>query len=71
MENYKNISRADFMKFFRDDDKLNELSVDDRLEIFSSILLGTCDFTKDLFDELFKNYAVSNLKIVEVEDGEK
>lgn len=31
------MTRDNFMQFFRDDDKLNELSVDDRIEIFNSI----------------------------------
>lgn len=34
IENYRIISRDDLMKFFRDDEKLNELSFDDRIEIF-------------------------------------
>lgn len=33
MENYQKISGNDFMKFFRDTEKLNELTVDDRVEV--------------------------------------
>jgi len=33
MMNYKVINREDFMQFFRDDEKLNELTPDDRIEI--------------------------------------
>ena len=29
-----NINREDFMVFFRDEEKLNTLSLDDRIEIF-------------------------------------
>jgi hypothetical protein len=66
MENYQQISREDFMKFFRDDEKLNGLTVDDRLEIFKTILLGTSDFKKKFFDEIFSDYCVSHLQVVEV-----
>jgi hypothetical protein len=37
MEN--KISRDEFMAFFRDNESLNTLSPDDRIEIFSTILL--------------------------------
>jgi hypothetical protein len=59
------ISRDEFMAFFRDDDSLNTLSVDDRIEIFSTILLGSSDFTKKLFDEILSDYGVDWLKVVE------
>ena len=71
MDNYQKISREDFMKFFRDDYKLNELSVDDREEIFRTVLVGNSDFTKDLLDEVLSDYSVSNLEIIEIENGEK
>jgi hypothetical protein len=59
------ISRDDFMKYFRHDEKLNELSGDDRIEIFSTILQGSSDFKKRLFDEIFSDYCVSHLTILE------
>lgn len=65
------ISREEFMTFFRDDDCLNELSVEDRIEVFRTILLGSSDFKKELFDEIFSDYCVSNLDIIEVNNGEK
>lgn len=71
MENYKNIGRSDFMKFFRDDEKLNELTPDDRNEIFRTVLLGSCDITKDLLEEVLVDYSVLNIKVLELEDGEK
>ncbi len=37
------------MKFFRDTEKLNLLSSDDRIEVFSIILFGSYDFKKKLF----------------------
>ena len=55
----------DFMAFFRDDEKLNLLSPDDRIEVFSTILLGSSDFKKKLFDEIFSDYCVSNLEVIE------
>jgi hypothetical protein len=59
------ITREDFMKFFRDNEKLNELSVDDRVEIFSTILVGSSDFKKELFDKIFSDYSVEHLEILE------
>jgi len=69
MYDYEKISREDFMKFFRDEEKLNELTVDDRVEIFSYILLGTSDFTKKLLDEILTDYCIENLEIIEIKNG--
>ena len=66
MNNTTKISRDQFMAFFRDDDCLNELSVDDRIEVFSTILLGSSDFKKKLFDEIFSDYCVSHFEVIEV-----
>lgn len=66
MDNYKSISREDFMNFFRDDMKLNELTVDDRLEIFYQVLAGNSDITKELLDELLSDYCVDNLEVIEI-----
>lgn len=54
------------MDFFRDTEKLNTLSVDDRLEVFSTILLGSSDFKKKLFDDIFSDYGVQHLEVKEV-----
>jgi hypothetical protein len=59
------MTRQDFMNFFRDDEKLNLLSPDDRIEIFSQILLGSSDFTKERFDHILRDYNVSHLDVVE------
>lgn len=64
-----NITRNDFMDFFRSDEKLNELSVDDRIEVFSTILIGSSDFKKKLFDEIFSDYGITHLDIIEVNNG--
>ena len=69
MKDYKAITREAFMQFFRDEEKLNELSPDDRIEIFSTILLGSSDTTKALLEEVLKDYNVSNLEVVDAKDG--
>ena len=62
-------TRDDFMEFFRDNEKLNTLSVDDRIEVFSTILLGSSDFKKPLFDDIFSDYGVTKLDVIEVSNG--
>jgi hypothetical protein len=71
METTNKITKDDFMTFFRDDESLNLLSIDDRIEIFQTILVGSSDFTKDLLDEFLSDYCVSNLEIIEIENGKK
>ena len=62
----KEITRDDFMNFFRDNEKLNTLSVEDRIEVFSTILLGSSDFKKKLFDNIFSDYSISTLEFLEI-----
>lgn len=71
MEDYRKISREDFVNFFRDTEKLNELTPDDRVEIFRTILLGSSDFSKDLLNEILGDYSVDNLEVIEINNGEK
>ena len=71
MGNYQKISREDFMNFFRDTEKLNELTPDYRVEIFRTILLGSSDFSKDLLNEILGDYSVDNLEVIEINNGEK
>ena len=59
-------NREDFMRFFRDDEKLNTLSTDDRIEIFLQILQGNSDITKELLNELIFDYEVHNLRISQI-----
>lgn len=54
------------MNFFRDNEKLNLLSPDDRIEVFCTILLGSSDFKKKLFDDIFSDYCITNLEVIEV-----
>jgi hypothetical protein len=65
------ISREEFIAFFRDDESLNTLTPCERIEVFRTILLGISDFKKKLFDEIFSDYCVSHLDIIEVNNGEK
>lgn len=60
------ITRDGFMNFFRDNEKLNLLSPDDRIEVFCTILLGSSDFKKKIFDNIFSDYCVTNLEVIEV-----
>lgn len=66
MENKITFNRHDFMNFFRNDDKLNELSTDDRIEIFQTIQAGRSDITKDLLNNMLADYNVGHLQVVEV-----
>lgn len=50
------MTRDDFMEFFRDTEKLNTLSTDDRLEIFQTILTGSSDVTKENLDSVISEY---------------
>jgi hypothetical protein len=65
------LKREDFMTFFRDDESLNKLSADDRFEIFPTILLGSSDFDKKLFDDIFSDYGISHLEVIEIKDGKR
>ncbi|MGB5982553.1 MAG: hypothetical protein WBG46_10470 [Nonlabens sp.] len=62
------IDRHDFMEFFRDYEKLNTLSNDDRVEIFIYVLPGSSDITKELLDELISDFCVSNLEVSEIDE---
>lgn len=62
----KNMTRENFMSFFRDDEKLSTLSDDDRIQIFLQILPGGSDITENLLNELICDYQVTNLEISQV-----
>jgi hypothetical protein len=53
------------MASFRDEECLNTLSVADRKEVFSYILLGSSDFTKKLLDDILSDYCVEHLEVEE------
>jgi hypothetical protein len=60
------ISRDQFMAFFRGSVSLEKLSVADRKEVFSTILLGSSDITKALLDSVISDYCVENLQVTEL-----
>ncbi len=62
------MTRADFMAFFRDEEKLNTLSVDDRLEVFSTILAGSTDITEARLETLVRDYCVEGVDVTSVPD---
>ena len=43
MIDYKKINRENFMMFYRDNEKLNELTVDDRNEILSDYIVDNIE----------------------------
>lgn len=59
------MTRDDFMAFFRDNECLNTLSVGDRVEVFSYIMIGSSDFTKKLLDAVLSDYCVENLEVLD------
>lgn len=71
MDSYKEISRTEFMQFFRDDEKLSELTPDDRIEIFRTVLIGSSDITKELLDEVILDYSVLNIQVIDLEHAEE
>ena len=64
METCQNITREEFMKFFRNTEQLNQLTPDDRVEIFRTVLLGSSDLTKELLNEILKDYSVEHLEVI-------
>lgn len=64
-KNTELITRRQFMDFFRSEEGYDQLTPDDGVELFSSALRGSSDFTKELLDEVLADYGVENLKIVE------
>ena len=68
---YDKVNREGFMWFFRDDEKLNELTPDDRMEIFRTILVGSSDITKKLLNDVISDYSVSSLKVIDIENDQE
>lgn len=52
------MDREHFMDFFRNDEKLEQLTPDDRIEIFLNVLLGSSDIDVKLLNELLNNYDI-------------
>lgn len=64
METCQNITREEFMMFFRNTEQLNQLTPDDRTEIFRTVLSGSSDLTKELLNEILKDYSVEHLEVI-------
>ncbi|HMR88562.1 MAG TPA: hypothetical protein PKD51_10425 [Saprospiraceae bacterium] len=62
---FTKMTREDFMAFFRDEELLNTISADDRVEVFSQILHGSSEFTKELLDDILSDYNVGNLEVID------
>ncbi len=60
---YFSISRS--VTVFAVDEKLEQLTPDDRIEIFLNVLLGSSDIDVKLLNELLNNYDISNIVISE------
>ena len=58
------------MRFFRDDEKLNTLTVDYRVEVFRTVLVGSSDLTKELLNELLIDYGVEGISVIGSSNGE-
>lgn len=61
----KCFDRNDFMEYFRSDACSEELSTDDKLEVFLNVLPGQSDITKELLEQLLSEYSVDGLDITE------
>ena len=59
------MNRDEFMAFFRDDERLQTLTADDRIEIFGQIMTGNSDFTKTLIESVLKDYCITHLRVLE------
>jgi hypothetical protein len=57
-------TRVQVLDFLLDDESRATLTPDDRVVIFSNILLGSSDLTKELLDQLIADYS-ANLVVVE------
>lgn len=57
-------TRVQVLDFLLDDESRATLTPDDRVGIFSDILLGSSDLTKELLDQLIADYS-ANLVVVE------
>ncbi len=64
MQTTEHITPEAFMQFFRDTEKLNQLTPEDRIEIFRTVLPGSSDLTKELLNEILRDYSVEHLEVI-------
>ena len=60
------LTASDFMEFFNDDEKLNQISEADRIDIFLNVLTGSSDITVKLLNQLLRNYDVCDIEISKI-----
>ena len=58
-----NITRQQFLEFFRSDDYYDQLSTDDCIEVFRTALKGSSDITAELLNDIISDYSVDNLEV--------
>ena len=59
------IDRLDFMGLFRSDELVDQLTTNDRREVFLGILSGKDDITAELLNQLLQDYDVGHLQVIE------
>lgn len=64
-ENLNQFDSNDFMDFFWDDEKINTVSENDKIDIFLNILNGSEDITVELLQKLLNNYSIDNIEIIQ------
>jgi hypothetical protein len=63
--NNSEFNSNDFMDFFWDDEKINTVSENDKIDIFLNILNGSEDITLELLQKLLNNYSIDNIEIIQ------
>ena len=63
------ITKDQFMEFFRNDDLLNTLSGHDRREVFLGVLSGSGDITPQLLNELVGDYSAEDIEVIRTNDS--
>lgn len=69
MQTTEHITPEAFMQFFRDTEKLIQLTREDRIEIFRTVLLESPDLTKDLLNEILRDYFVEQLEVIDFDSS--
>jgi len=62
------ISREQFLDYWRSSKSDEELSADDRNELFVSAPMGACDVDKKTLDEIISDFCIENLMVIEAND---
>jgi len=62
---HKEITREEFMAYYRSDRYSEELSPDDKMEVFMGSIHGSSDLTKSVLEELLSDYGNEDLIITQ------